>query len=158
MGWFDRKKESSTAGLVQTRKGSGQPFRALEGYVPLGRGEIPMYRAIREAVPIVDAAIVKLVRLCGGVSVVCCPEAQKGLNRFLETVPTGRGQAGIQSFLDCYLDSMLVCGRGVGEMVLDAKGTGIAALLCGNVEDIEILEGDSPLDFTICIQRENGVV
>ena len=129
MGWFDRKKENPTVGLVQTRKGNGQPFWALDGYVPLGKGEIPMYRAIREAVPIVDAAIVKLVRLCGGVYVRCAPEAQVGLNRFLETVPTGRGQMGIQSFLDCYLDSMLVCGRGVGEMVLNGKGTDIAALL-----------------------------
>ena len=158
MGWFDRKKENPTVGLVQTRKGNGQPFRALESYVPLGRGEIPMYRAIREAVPIVDAAIVKLVRLCGGVNVLCCPEGQAGLKRFLETVPTGRGQMGIQSFLDCYLDSMLVCGRGVGEMVLDPKGSEIVALLCGNVEEIEIREGDSPLEFTICIQRENGVI
>ena len=158
MGWFDRKKENPTVGLVQTRKGNGQPFWALDGYVPLGKGEIPMYRAIREAVPIVDAAIVKLVRLCGGVHVRCASEAQEGLNRFLETVPTGRGQMGIQSFLDCYLDSMLVCGRGVGEMVLNTKGTDIAALLCGNAEDIEIKEGDTPLDFTICVRRENGAV
>lgn len=145
-------------GLVQTRKGGGQPFRPLDGYVPLGRGEIPVYRAVREAVPIVDAAIVKLVRLCGGVKASCVPEAQVGLTRFLENVPTGRGQNGIQSFLDCYLDSMLVCGRAVGEMVLDGQGGEITALLCGDVEQIEIREGDTPLDMTICIQRDNGVV
>ena len=39
--------------------------------MPLNHGEIGLYRAIREAVPVVDAAICKLVRLCGGVSVVC---------------------------------------------------------------------------------------
>lgn len=153
MGWFDRKKESPTVGTVQTRKGGGHPFGVLDGYVPLGQGEIRLYRAIREAVPMVDAALVKLVRLCGGVKAVCVPEAQAGLDHFLETVPTGRKQEGIQSFLDCYLDSMLVCGRAVGEMVLRPDGGDIAALLCGNVEDIEIREGESPLDVTLCMRR-----
>lgn len=153
MGWFDRKKELPAAGVVQTRRGEGHPFGALEGYVPLGQGDIPLYRAIREAVPIVDSALVKLVRLCGGVKAVCAPEAQAALDRFLETVPTGRGQEGIQSFLDCYLDSMLVCGRAVGEIVISADSGDIAALLCGRVEDIEIKEGDSPLDVTFCVRR-----
>ena len=154
MGWFDRKKQQTTVGQVQTRRSGTHPFGELERYVPLSGGEIRQYRAIREAVPMVDAALVKLVRLCGGVKAVCVPEAQEGLNRFLETVPTGRGQEGIQSFLDCYLDSMLVCGRAVGEMVLTADGSDIAAVLCGNVEEIEIREGDSPLDVTFCVWRE----
>ncbi len=158
MGLFDKKKPAPVPGLVQTRKGEGHPFRAMENYVPLARGELALYRAIREGVPIVDAALVKLVRLCGGVKVTCAPSAQKGLDRFLETVPTGRGQEGIQSFLDCYLDSMLTCGRAVGEIVPSRNGRGIAALLCGNVEDIEIKEGASPLEITICVRRENGKV
>ena len=158
MGWFDRKKQQPPVGVVQTRRGDSHPFGALEHYVPMGQGEIHMYRAIREAVPMVDAALVKLVRLCGGVKVTCTPAAQKQLDRFLQTVPTGRGLEGVQSFLDCYLDSMLVCGRAVGEIVLTTDGSEIAALLCGRVEDIEIREGDHPLDFTICARRANGTV
>ena len=123
------KKKTEAPAVAQLRMGSTHPFGGLRGYVPLGGGEERIYRELRAAVPMVDAAILKLVRLCGGVYVRCAPEAQVGLNRFLETVPTGRGQMGIQSFLDCYLDSMLVCGRGVGEMVLNGKGTDIAALL-----------------------------
>lgn len=69
------------------------------------------------------------------------PAAQAGLERFLRTVPTGRGQRGIQSFLDCYLDSMLTCGRGVGELVLDCQGREIAALLCAGPEQVEIRGG-----------------
>ena len=69
-----------------------------------------------------DAALLKLVRLCGGVIVRCPdPEGQRGLEQFLAQVDTGRGQRGIQSFLDQYLDSMLTCGQGVGEMVLDRE-------------------------------------
>jgi len=155
MGWFDRKKKNPPMGMVQTRRSGGHPFGELERYVPMSDGEIRQYRAIREAVPMVDAALVKLVRLCGGVKAVCVPEAQQQLARFLQTVPTGRGQEGIQSFLDCYLDSMLVCGRAVGEMVLTAEGNDIAAVLCGNVEEIRIKEGDSPLEIAFCIDR-NG--
>ena len=134
------------AAAAQLRDAHRHPFGALEGYVPLRNGEIALYRAIREAIPVVDAAIAKLVRLCGGVRVECRDKsAQAGLDRFLCSVPTGRGQQGIQSFLDCYLDSMLTCGRAVGEMVPGPGGRDIAAVLCGNVGQIEIKEGDTPL-------------
>ena len=143
--------------MVQTREGTRHPFGALEGYVPLGRGEMELYRAIREAVPVVDAALWKLVRLCGGVQVTA-REGQEGLERFLKTVDTGRGQRGIQSFLDAYLDSMLVYGRGVGEMVTDWDAGEIRALLCADPGQIELKEGDDPLEFKVCARRRDGSV
>ena len=158
MGWFDKKRAAAGA-AVQLRDGGRHPFGVLDGYVPLRNGEIALYRSIREAVPIIDAAILKLIRLTGGAAALCGDRrAQAGLDRFLRTVDTGRGQRGVQSFLDCYLDSLLTCGRAVGEMVLRRDGRGIAALLCGNVADIEVKEGDSPLDFTLCARRENGLI
>ena len=133
------------------------PFGLLPGYVPLQPGEARLYRAIREAVPLVDACIYKIIRLCGGVSAVCAdPQAERELRRFLERVPTGRGQRGVNAFLDQYLDSMLVFGRGIGEMVPTGDGRDIAALLCGRVEDVQIQEGDSPLDFTLCAMDQYG--
>ncbi|MEI3362495.1 MAG: hypothetical protein V8R75_07950 [Oscillospiraceae bacterium] len=68
----------------------------------------------------------------------------------------GRGQFGMNAFLDCYLDSMLTCGQAVGEIVPALGNRDIAALLCGRVEDIEIKEGISPLDFTLCGPDECG--
>ena len=150
MGVLGKKKDVGAGTAVQLREGGRHPFGVLDGYVPLGHGEIALYRSIREAVPIVDAALRKLVRLAGGVQVLCRDrDAQEGLDWFLQHVNTGRGQRGIQSFLDCYLDSMLTCGRAVGEIVPDRRGRDIAALLCGNPADIEIREGDSPLEFAI---------
>ena len=71
MGCF-RKNATQAAGVpCRSGKGGGTPFGVLDGYVPLGRGETALYRSIREAVPIVDAAIWKLVRLCGGAIVTC---------------------------------------------------------------------------------------
>ena len=156
MKWFEKKKPASKPPQVQLRDWEHHPFGILDQYVPLRNGEIALYRSIREAVPILDAAIWKMVRLCGGVGVRCAdPRAQQGLDHFLATVNTGRGQQGIQSFLDQYLDCMLTCGQGVGEMVLDPQGRTIAALLCADPALVEIREGDSPLDFRLCT-RENG--
>ena len=156
MKWFEKKKPTGKPPQVQLRDWEHHPFGILDQYVPLRSGEIALYRSIREAVPILDAAIWKLVRLCGGVQIRCGdPRAQQGLSRFLATVDTGRGQQGIQSFLDQYLDCMITCGQGVGEMVLDPQGKTIAAVLCADPALVEIWEGESPLDFRLCV-RENG--
>ena len=156
MKWLEKKKPAGKPPQVQLRDWEHHPFGLLDQYVPLRSGEIALYRSIREAVPILDAAIWKLVRLCGGVQIRCGdPRAQQGLSRFLATVDSGRGQQGIQSFLDQYLDCMITCGQGVGEMVLDPQGKTIAAVLCADPALVEIREGESPLDFRLCV-RENG--
>ena len=157
MKWFEKKKPVAKPPQVQLRDWEHHPFGVLDQYVPLRNGEITLYRSIREAVPILDAAIWKLVRLCGGVLIRCADtRAQQGLNRFLDTVNTGRGQQGIQSFLDQYLDCMITCGQGVGEIVLDPQGKSIAALLCADPALVEIREGDSPLDFRLCVREDGG--
>ena len=152
-----KKRETPKGMAVQLRSGEVHPFGALRTYVPLRRGETALYRAVREAVPVVDAAMCKLVRMTGGLQ-VCCGnrQAEEELREFLRAVPAGRGQMGIHAFLDCYLDSLLTCGRAVGEIVPAAGNREIAALLCGRVEEIEIREGDHPLTFTICGPDEQG--
>ena len=149
---FFRRKERAPVGVSTQLRGQNSPsFGLLQGSIPLGGGTARLYRAIRQAVPAVDAAIDKIIRLAGGVSVRCDdPEVQRELEVFLRTVPTGRGQVGLNAFLDAYLDSMLVCGQGIGEMVLSPDGREIAALLWGRVEDIAIREGTSALEFSIC--------
>lgn len=155
----NRRERGTAAAAAQLRDGGRHPFVQLDGYTPLGAGEAALYRAVREAVPVVDAAIGKLVRLCGGLRVECRDErAREGLERFIRTVNVGRGQRGLQAFLDQYLDSMFVCGRAVGEIVPTADGRDIAAVLCGDVGRIEIREGDSPLDFALCARDSGGGV
>ncbi len=145
------RKKSETAVRSQLRSGTRHPFSMLEGYTPLGGGETRLYRAIREAVPVVDAAIMKLIRLTGGVRVTCSDSrAQRELERFLRDVDVGRGSRGIDAFLDAYLDSMITCGRAVGEIVTRGNRE-IAALICGNVADVCVREGKTPLDFSICL-------
>lgn len=155
MKLFLRKKQPSPP-TVQLRTGGKHPFGAFDGYVPMGGGDMRLYRAIREAVPVVDAAVMKIIRLTGGFSVKSPDRAaQDGLREFLRTVNVGRGQVGIGAFIDQYLDSMITCGRAVGEIVTRGDRE-IAAVLCGNVADIQIKEGATPLDFSICAMDETG--
>ena len=151
MKWWKQKRREPPAPVVQVRREEGHPFRAVDRYVPLRTGEMALYRAIREGVPIVDAAIWKLVRLCGGVRVKCTDRAaQAGLEEFFRTVDVGWGQRGVQAFLDRYLDDLFTCGHGLGEIVLTSDGKEIAALLCADPEQVEVKIGDSPLDFQLC--------
>ena len=69
MKWF-RKQTAPAGASVQLRETGHHPFGLLGQYVPMRSGEIRLYRAVREAVPVVDAAIYKLIRMVGGVPVV----------------------------------------------------------------------------------------
>ncbi len=152
----DRREEVRPA-AVQMRQTDRHPFRLMDGYIPLHQPEFSLYRSIREAIPVVDAAILKLVRLTGGVEISCRDKRAEGeLNEFLRTVPAGWNQRGIQAFLDGYLDCLLTCGRAVGEIVPSRDGREIAAVLCGNVSDIEVKESGSPLDIQLALRRPDG--
>ena len=145
-----KSKRPAALGGAQIRRGAQHPFALLENYAPMGEGNIAVYREIREALPIVDAAIGKLIRLCGGFRIASGDAAAaRMLNRFAVTVPTGRGQYGLQAFLDSYLNSMLTYGMAVGE-IIPRSDREIAAVICGNVEDVCIREGKSPMEFEIC--------
>ena len=88
-----KKTEQARAGLATQLRGGDLRFSLTDGTFTLGGGEAQVYRAMREAVPILDAAIGKLVRLTGGFTVECDDEqAQRELRRFLQRVPIGRGQ------------------------------------------------------------------
>ena len=156
MKW--RKKDNrGVSAVCQLRSGQTHPFGALRGYVPLGTGEERIYREMREAIPVLDAAVGKLVRLSGGFEVQCRDKAaQEKLNAFLRTVPCGRGQYGIGNFLSGYLDSLLTYGRAVGEMVV-AHGR-LRAVCWGDVTALEIHEGENPLDMVIWGPDEGGMI
>lgn len=142
---------------TQIRSADRHPFGMLDNYVPLGGGDVRLYRAIREAIPVLDAAVLKTIRLTGGFTVKCEDKtAEKELAEFLKTIDVGRSQKGIDSFIDCYLDSLLTCGRSVGEIVTDGNHE-IVAVLCGNVCDVQLKEGTSALDFVICGRGETGM-
>lgn len=150
-----KRKEKPVTAVCQLRNGEVHPFGALRSFTPLGTGEEQMYRELREAVPVLDAAVGKLVRLTGGFNVSCRnAEAQRKLQAFLRDVPCGRGQYGVDSFLSGYLDSLLTYGRAVGEMVV--AGGKLQAVCWGDVTRLVVQEGNNPLEAVIYGPNENG--
>ncbi len=149
-----RDKPSREAVSVQTGRDAGSRFWLLEEYVPLARGDLRLYEAIREAVPLVDAAITKIVRLTGGFK-VSCPnrEAGQGLERFLREVRVGASNRGLETFMDIYLDNLLTYGNAVGEIVLTKDKRQIAGLYNADLSDLEIRRGKTPLDAQVCVRR-----
>ncbi|MGN0558457.1 MAG: serine/threonine protein phosphatase [Acutalibacteraceae bacterium] len=148
----DAASESSRTATVFTAPSrfSGHPFSALNNYVPLTDCELSLYRALREAVPIIDAAICKTVRLIGDFKVQSLDtSAQKTLDEFLDSVDCGTAK-GIMPFIYSYLDCLLTYGTAVGEMVLSADGSSLMALYNAALSDITLKQGDSPLDIIVC--------
>lgn len=149
MKWKWKKREQEpVAAQCQLRSGTSHPFGGLQGFVPLGTGEERIYRELRESIPVLDAAVGKLVRLTGGFSVECQNrEAQQRLDEFLRWIPCGHGQVGMDSFLTGFLDSLLTYGRAVGEIVV---GNGrIQAICWGDVTELEIRQGTNPLETVL---------
>ncbi len=156
MKW-KRKEKSGVSAVCQLRDGQAHPFGALRGYVPLCRGEERVYQELREALPVLDAAVGKLVRLSGGFQARCRnAAAQQRMDEFLRTVPCGRGQAGMNNFLAGFLDSLLTYGRAVGEMVV--AGGKLRAVCWGDVNALEIQEGANPLEMVLWGPDERGLM
>lgn len=122
--------------------------------LPTAAGERGLYRALREQVPIIDAAIFKLVRLVGGFQALC-PEkkTEAALARFLQTVPVNGTNCGVDSFIASYFEQLLTYGNAVGEIVV-ADGE-IRALYNAALEDLEI-RLVSPLEAGIFVVRNSG--
>ena len=151
-----KKKENGTvAAACQLRSGQQHPFGTIRNFTPLGGGEERIYRQMREAIPVLDGAVNKLVRLCGGFQVRCRErEAQQALEGFLKTVPCGHGQMGMDNFLSAYLDSLLTYGRAVGEMVV--SGRKLLAVCWGDVTKLEVQQGESPLETVLWGMDDRG--
>ena len=150
-----QRERMPTVANCQLRSGQTHPFGALKGFVPLGGGEERIYRELREAVPVMDAAVGKLVRLSGGFGVKCRNAlAQKKLEDFLQTVPCGHGQVGIDSFLTGYMDSLLTYGRAVGEMIV--AGGKLQGVCWADVTALEAMEEENGLDLTLWGPDANG--
>lgn len=150
-----KQKPQPVARTVQTAA-SASPFPALDSYVPLQTGENRLYAALREAVPIIDAGIDKIIRLIGSFTVRCGGgNTEARLNSFLQNVKVNSMEAGVQSFLNDYLSQLLTYGNAVGEMVV--SGGTVAALYNAGLEDVE-LKAVSPLHTEIYRREPGGSV
>lgn len=152
MSLFKSRKPERVAAPV-TQNMNRHPFGVIDGYVPLGAPNMRLYKALREAVPVIDAAVFKLVRLTGGFRVECSDKkAQKAVNEFLETVPVGGNRYGISAFVSTYFEQLLTFGTALGEIVTDTEGVP-CALFNAPLEGIELKRARNGFDVEIFIRK-----
>jgi hypothetical protein len=114
-----------------------------------------LYDRLRFSVPIVDAAICKVVRLTGGFSVRCSDgRYQALLDEFVENVPVGATGRSLGTFVDCYLDSLITYGNAVGEILVSRDSGKVVGLSNGNVADLEVRPSTSPIDKVFYVKGE----
>ena len=134
---FRRKEKQPAPVLLPAVRAQGAQLPLKTPPDP--RCEWPLYDAMRYAVPVVDAALRKIVRLSGGFRLTAeDPDAQAILDRFADTVPVNGAGISLQLFADQMLDSLLTYGNAVGEMLPDETGAP-AALLTAHPGVLRIL-------------------
>ena len=153
---FGRKKQAQRAlPAVQTVPRAWRAEPRLFGSARLSKAERDLFTALRESVPIVDAAIGKLVRLIGSFRLECDDrEAQPAADALLERVDLNGASQGLAQFICGYLDSLLTYGEAVGEMLPYPDQSGIGALYLAGLDDVEIRAVSSPLELTVCVDGD----
>lgn len=152
-----RKKEPPESAVVAVPQTSGakHPFLTLQNYNPLSTADMALYKSLREAIPIIDAAIYKLIRLIGTFSVTCDNKAvQELLEDFLRNVSVSGTRQGIDAFVSTFLEQLLTYGTSVGEMITD--GSTITHLYNADLKSISLSEGSSALDIVVSADKGNG--
>jgi hypothetical protein len=156
------KKQKKTADMAAVAIEAPQcrhPFYAVASYTPLQPAEYYLYQSLREAIPVLDAAIRKLCRLLGHFSVDCGDEqANKRLTEFLQKVRVGATGQGIDTFLSAYFDQLLTGGTAVGEIVFSRSGEKISALYNAPASLVEIKQAKNPMKCTVCVKQNGGSV
>ncbi len=119
--------------------------------------EKELYDRLRYTVPVIDAAISKIVRLTGGYKIQCRDESmQEIMDCFSGEIPVGLTGYSIQSFTDSFLESLLTYGNAVGEMLVDSETMQLTALYNGDPSKIAVLPGNSPELPVYCIKNSDG--
>jgi len=156
--FFKKKKQPEAA--VQTApcpSSSTHPFSILEKYIPLSETEIKLYRALREAVPIIDAAISKIIRLTGEFRISCIdPYIEGEINKFISNVKVNSCEVGANYFILSHLNQLLTYGTAVGEIVINPEDNSIAALYNASLADVALTTKDSPLNLIISHRKKDG--
>lgn len=143
---FKKKKESTlSAGAVQTSAVSKHPYYSLGTYMPMNSMS-RVYRELRQAVPIIDAAISKIIRLTGGFHFETgSDKLDLQMNSFFDSINVGGNQQGLSAFISNYLNQLLTFGTAIGEIVLSENG--IYALYNSELENIELKRNSNGIDI-----------
>lgn len=160
MGLFSAKNKgvSKTDIPVQTAVStkSSHPFSLIDSYSPYCDKQLELYSSLREAVPIIDAAISKLLRLLGTFEIKCADKScQKAMDDFTKNVRVNSNGYGIDRFLSAHFSSLLTYGTAVGEIVMSQQNN-VYALYNAQLKNLRFEKGDNPLEVKVMCKTQNG--
>lgn len=116
MNLFSRKKKESKGTVVQTAQRKINSPLAMFSDVSSTAAERELFRNLRKSVPVIDAAICKLIRLLGTFTVTAKnSRCQQIIDDFMSNVCTNGTGTGINGFVYSYMESLLTYGEAVGE-------------------------------------------
>lgn len=119
--------------------------------------ERELYAQMRAAIPVIDAAIGKIIRLVGGFKLECTDKRfQELLNDFTDSVPVNLAGISLGSFLESYLDSLLTYGKAVGEILVDENSGEIIGLSNASPKNFHVRAGKSPVERQYFINDEKS--
>ena len=153
MGLFPRKKKPPVSGsILQSAARAESQYALPETQDPC---EPALYAGLRRAVPVIDAAIGKIVRLTGSFQLVAGDSRmQEQLDEFVRSVPVGLTGQSLQTFADAYLDSLLTYGNALGEMLIDNRTGYLGGLQTVPAELVQIRPGSHPLERQYWLRGE----
>ena len=157
MGFFKKKIDPGISVQTAVSKKQTHPFDIINNYNPLSKFKLDLYAPIKEAIPVIDAAISKLVRLIGTFTIECeDKEIEIQLNKFLQNVKVGSCSTGIDSFLFVHLNQLLTYGTSIGEIILNSKLDDIAALYNASLRNVVLKSDTKSLDLSIYKKSSDG--
>ncbi len=135
---------------------SSHTFSNLYDFYPLTVSQPELYRSLREAVPIIDTAIYKLVRLTGGFQVKSINgRNQCELDNFIKNISVNGTGYGLQQFIDIYFEQLLTFGTSVGEIITD--GNGIHSLYNVPISNISLKRNPEKFNEILVCQPDSSM-
>ncbi len=151
------KKEAETIVQTVASKPPSLEMPTIRGYRNMPGIFFDLYSSIRESVPIIDAAISKIVRLLGDFTVECEDKnIEDSLEYFLSRIQVNTCSRGINEFINAYLNQLLTYGTAIGEIILDKEMEEIRALYNADLRNVELRTNSNPLELLVCTKNKNG--
>ncbi len=147
----NKKKDGGAPVLQTAAREISRPLGRMGMYSPSSGCDYELYTSLRDNVPVIDAALDKIVRLMGSFEVKCGDDRLDcEINDFLATVRSGGQLGGIHGFLSVYMNQLLTYGTAVGEIVLTGSGRGIYSLVNVPLKNVELAFADNMIDAVVC--------
>ncbi len=120
------------------------PAVSFARYTSASAVDIRLYKALRENIPVIDAALDKTVRLIGGFTLKGAGKRETALlSDFYSNVNVGASGIGLEDFVAKYMSDLLTYGNAAAEIIpsVDIHGiyNGIYGLYNADLRDIDVI-------------------